>query len=117
MINKKIKNFIKLKSEEHFPQEACGFIIKDKEDFECIDLNNISNDPLNTFQISSLDFLKIKNKYKDIYYIYHSHTNENDNFSILDKNCSNNLLIPIILYVVKFNIFKIYELNGKESIW
>jgi hypothetical protein len=47
--------------------------------------------------------------YNKIYYIYHSHTNENCDFSETDKVCSENLNLPIILYNIKKNIFKIHN--------
>lgn len=110
MIDKKIKNFIKYQSLKDFPNESCGFIVKDKNDFICIPCKNISAYPNQTFEISSMDFLKTKLLYNKIYYIYHSHVEEDgDFFSEQDKKCSENLNIPIILYHIKKNIFKIYS--------
>ena len=109
MIDKKNKNFIKNKSLEDYPNETCGFIIKDEKKFECIPCKNIAENPKENFKISSKEYLEIKNKYKNILYIYHSHTNENYNFSEADKNCSENLCLPIILYNTNSDDIKIYE--------
>ena len=108
MIDKKIKNFIKKQALENIPNECCGFIVKENDSFKCIPCNNTATDKINNFKIASLEYLKIQNKYK-IYYIYHSHTNENCDFSEMDKNCSENLNLPIILYNIQKNIFKIYQ--------
>ena len=108
MFNKKIKDSIREACLKDDAQEACGFIVF-KNDFMCISCKNIAPDPINFFKISSIDFLKTKNTYNKIYYIYHSHINENCEFSELDKVCSESLMIPIILYNIKKNIFKVYE--------
>ena len=109
MIDKKIKNSIKKHSKNEYPKECCGFIIKENDKFKCISTKNISINPEENFEIQSIDFLNIKNKYKKIYYIYHSHTNENKDFSEKDVNCSDILNIPIIMYNTKYDILKIYE--------
>jgi proteasome lid subunit RPN8/RPN11 len=109
MIDKKIKNFIKKHAKDQYPNECCGFIVEKDSKFKCIVLDNISSNPQENFEISSLDFLNIKNEYKKIYYIYHSHTNENINFSEKDKNCAENLNLPIIMYNLNYDILKIYE--------
>ena len=110
MIDKKIKNFIKHQSLKDFPNESCGFIVKDKNQFICVPCKNISMHPNQTFEISSMDFLKTKLLYNKIYYIYHSHVDEDsDYFSDQDEKCAENLNIPIILYHIKKNIFKIHS--------
>lgn len=109
MIDKKNKNFIKNKSLEDFPNETCGFIVKNEEKFECIPCKNIAENPRENFKICSKEYLQIKNKYKNILYIYHSHTNGNNNFSDMDKNCSENLCLPIIMYSIDNDDIKIYE--------
>jgi proteasome lid subunit RPN8/RPN11 len=109
MIDKKIKNFIKQQSLKNFPNEVCGFIVYNQNKFICIPCKNIAKDPDKYFEISSLEFLKIKKLYKKIYYIYHSHTNSNIEFSEMDKNCAKNLNLPMLLYNTTFNIFKKYD--------
>jgi proteasome lid subunit RPN8/RPN11 len=53
MINEKIKNYIKKHAEEEEPNEACGFIVLENNEFKCIKCKNISNTPNLTFEISS----------------------------------------------------------------
>jgi proteasome lid subunit RPN8/RPN11 len=109
MIDKKIKNFIKNHSLKDNPKESCGFIVQDNEIFKCIPCQNICEDAIENFKISSRDYLNIKNKYKKIFYIYHSHTNSNENFSQIDIACSESLCLPIIMYSLKTDSFKVYE--------
>lgn len=109
MIDKKIKNFIKQHSLKDFPNEACGFIVSDNEGkFKCISCKNISKHPETCFEISPLDFVKIKYFNKKMHYIYHSHPNENIEFTEKDIKCSENLNLPIILYNIMHEVFKIY---------
>ena len=109
MIDKKIKNFIKNHSLKNNPKESCGFIVQDNEIFKCIPCENIAENSIENFKISPKEYLNIKNKYKKIFYIYHSHTNNNENFSPADISCSEGLCLPIIMYSLNSNIFKIYE--------
>jgi proteasome lid subunit RPN8/RPN11 len=116
MIDKKNKNFIKNQSLKDYPNETCGFIVEDKGEFRCIPCKNIAQNSIENFKISPKEYLEIKRKYMNILYIYHSHTNNNDNFSELDKNCSENLCVPIILYYLNTDLIKIYEpLNIKKE--
>jgi proteasome lid subunit RPN8/RPN11 len=109
MIDKKIKNFIKNHSLKDNPKESCGFIVQDNEIFKCIPCENIAKDPIENFKISSRDYLNIKNKYNKIFYIYHSHTNNNENLSEEDISCSENISLPIIMYNLNADLFKVYE--------
>lgn len=115
MIDKKIKNFIKKQSIKDYPKETCGFIVFDNKDFICIPTENTASNPNFFFKISPIEFLKIKKIYNKIYYIYHSHTNENCDFSEMDEKCSENLNLPIILYNIQKNIFKIHEPISVEN--
>lgn len=109
MIDKKIKNFIKQHSLKDLSIEACGFIVNDNEDkFKCIPCKNISKCPQDNFEISSIDFLKVKYLSKKMHYIYHSHNNQNIEFTEKDIRCAENLNLPIILYNTIYNLFKIY---------
>jgi proteasome lid subunit RPN8/RPN11 len=108
MIDKKIKNFIVKNASLHSDEEVCGFIVKDNDDFKCIPCQNIAESKKDNFKINSKEYLNIKKSYK-IYYIYHSHINDNIDFSDKDKFCAENLNLPIILYHLKTNTFKIYE--------
>lgn len=109
MIDKKIKNFIKMHSLKDNPKESCGFIVQDDGKFKCIPCKNESKEPIKNFKISSKDYLCSKKQYKKILYIYHSHTNDNNDFSEKDISCSEVLCLPIIMYNLNSDLFKIYE--------
>lgn len=116
MINEYIINFIRNESLKDFPNETCGFIVKENDNFLCIPAVNIAKNKEINFQISSLEYLKIKNKYNNINYIYHSHTNDLEDFSDLDKNTSDFLLIPFILYFLKKDEIKIHNPKGVKNL-
>ena len=109
MIDKKNKNFIIKECLKNSSEEICGFIVLKNDNFICIPCENIAKNKKENFMISSLDYIKIK-KYSDqILYIYHSHINDNENFSEQDISCSENLCLPIIMYNLNKKIFKIHE--------
>jgi proteasome lid subunit RPN8/RPN11 len=108
MILDNIKELIKKHAIKVLPQECCGFVVKNNENINIIECMNIAINPNINFQISSSEFLKVKNRYQ-ILYVYHSHPVKQDLFSPSDIITANNLNIPIILYSVINNIFKIYD--------
>lgn len=108
MITNDILNCIKNKSLIDFPNETCGFVVEDNDKSFCLPVKNIAFQPQETFRIKSADFLKIKDKYKKIHYIYHSHTNHLKDFSDLDIKTSNATLVPFILYCVGIDEFNFY---------
>ena len=108
MIDKKIKNFIRAESIKNSPRESCGFIVEKNNKISCIKTKNIAEDPISYFQISAIDFLQTKKQYDNILYIYHNHLNENFDFSELDTLTSDNLNLPLLLYIFKNDSFKTY---------
>lgn len=103
-----IKNFIKNHALETFPEECCGFIVRNKKKIKCVKMNNIAKNKRFFFKISIIDFLNISDMYK-ILYIYHSHTIDNNQFSQIDIKCALYNNINMILYNVKqdkFNYFR-----------
>lgn len=109
MIDKKNKNFIIKESLKNPSEEICGFIVLKNNNFICMPCENIAKNKKENFMISSLDYIKIKNYSDKILYIYHSHVNDNENFSQQDISCSENLCLPIIMYNLNTKTFKIHE--------
>jgi len=109
MIDKKNKNFIIKECLKNPSEEICGFIVLKNNNFICVPCENIAKNKKENFMISSLDYIKIKKHSDKILYIYHSHINDNENFSEQDISCSENLCLPIIMYNLNKRIFKIYE--------
>lgn len=115
MIDNKIKKFIKKKSLEDSPNETCGFIVEENNEFKCIPTTNIAKNKQINFEISGIDFLNIKSKY-NIIAIYHSHTNDFEDFSEQDKKCAEAMNCDLVLYFIRDDIFKVYEpLNKKNN--
>lgn len=113
-MNTKIKNKIKQHAQKQSPLECCGFIIEKNGDIDVLECENISNDPLNNFKISARDFLATKHHH-NILYIYHSHIDETE-FSLMDKRCSEESKIDLILYILKEDTFKHYSSNNSNSL-
>jgi proteasome lid subunit RPN8/RPN11 len=108
MIDQNIKNSIKALALEDFPLETCGFIIEKSNKTELIKCKNIDPNPHMNFMISPIEYLRIKKQYK-ILYIYHSHPVEQNFFSQADVCTANNFNIPMILYLIISDLFKIYN--------
>jgi proteasome lid subunit RPN8/RPN11 len=113
MITQDIKNSIKKQSLKDFPLETCGFIVEKNNEIKMLKCKNIDENPAINFRISSSDYLKIKKEY-NILYIYHSHPVKQDFFSQTDISTANNLNLPMILYSIISDLFKIY--NPKKYI-
>lgn len=114
MIDNKIKKFIKKKSLEDSPNETCGFIVEENNEFKCIPTTNIAKNKQINFEISGIDFLNIKSRY-NIIAIYHSHTNDFEEFSEQDKICAEAMSCDLILYFIKDDAFKVYEPFNKKN--
>lgn len=113
-MNTKIKNKIINHAKKESPLEACGFIVEKNGDIDVIECQNIAKDPQNNFKISSKDYLINKNLY-EILYIYHSHEEEEE-FSVVDKICSEEIKIDMILYIINKNMFKHYTPNNSRNL-
>jgi len=95
---------IKQHAKKVFPEECCGFVLKNKSVFEC---KNVAIDKKVYFKISGKDFLKAEPS--GIQYIYHSHTNGNENFSQIDLKGLANLGYGLILYDIVNDEFKTFK--------
>jgi hypothetical protein len=82
IINNKIISDIKKYSNSNLDSESCGFIVESDHSLLFLPVENKHPDKKNYFLVSPLDYLKIKNKYK-ILYFFHSHFS-NSSFSDLD---------------------------------
>jgi proteasome lid subunit RPN8/RPN11 len=107
--NIQIKNQIKNLSLKKFPEEICGFIYSDKDNykFDVYPCKNKANNKTNNFIISPQDYLNCQ-KLGKIVACYHSHCNDNIEFSEIDKNNSNIYKINYMLYNVKHDHFNFY---------
>lgn len=114
--NDSLKNQIKCISNKNKNIESCGLIYFDKKNlkFETYECKNLAFDKKNFFSISSLEYLKCSLLGK-IVACFHSHNNENINFSEMDKLNSNKHNVTFILYNIKNDSFNIYYPDGYKN--
>lgn len=114
--NFQLKEKIKNESIKKYPQEICGFIYVDKNSykFDIYSCRNVANNKTNNFLISPQEYLACSSLGK-ITSCYHSHSNDNLDFSEMDKENSNKYNIHYILYNVKHNQFKFYSPNSEKN--
>jgi len=112
--NSQLQSKIKEESIKHSPKECCGFIYFDKitYKFDIFPCYNHAEDPFNNFIISPRDYLACSNLGK-ITACYHSHCNDNLQFSEIDKANNNTYNILYILYNIKYDKFNF--LNPSNS--
>ena len=107
MLTENIKNNITSHALEKNPEECCGLIFDNGEKVDSFRCKNDAQNPLVNFSINPIDYLKCSSKGK-IIATYHSHKN-NQMFSYLDKENSNNHRLDYIMYNIKSNSFHQYD--------
>lgn len=103
ILNNKNKEEIVEHAKEEFPNECCGLLVDNK----IVRCKNVSNNKKELFEIDIREYLSAS-KIGTINAYYHSHTEGNEDFSIFDKLISYVHQLPVILYSVPSNSFKIY---------
>ena len=98
-IKDELKEQIKKHALRDPQKECCGFIILPERSFdlEVFECSNVAERPSHFFTIKPLDFLEASKKGK-IKAIYHSHINDNEEFSENDKLNSKKHKIDYLLY-------------------
>ena len=112
-----MKDDIKKICEKEKTKESCGIILFAKNRFRVRECNNISEFPEQQFEISFFDHCECI-KEGEIVGIYHSHITENEEFSDLDKEISDEMMLPFILYSLKSKKFNTYipeKINSKRA--
>lgn len=77
--------------------EVCGFLYINFNTMNFYNCKNISINPQNTFEISQDDYLKVENM-GTIVGIFHSHVDEDSDFSESDKHLAEEMNLPIFCY-------------------
>lgn len=113
-LNNSILTQVKRISISNDPYESCGFIINNGQKNIVYEGVNIADDKVNNFAISPYSYLKATYLGK-IIGVFHSHTQSghSDNFTELDKLNIQNHKIPMLLYNLNNDTFKI---SNDESI-
>ena len=107
ILNASTTRDIKGHSLREFPNECCGLILAHDGDAKSFECKNASSNKRSNFSIDPKDYLEAQKRGEIIAY-YHSHTNQNENFSEMDKLFSDSNKLPLILYSFKNNKFSIY---------
>lgn len=117
-LNKKILQQIKDHSLSESPNECCGLIIMSNNVYVVVRCENIAKDKTSNFEISPIDYLVASTQGKIIAY-YHSHCldSQPDTLTPLDLLISTENKLPIILYHVPSDSFRVGgELEYSEYI-
>lgn len=112
MINlqKKHFNLIKQHALSVNPEECCGLLINKNKILIVLTCRNESEDKLNNFSINTMDYFN-GSKIGEVVGFYHSHclSSQPNDFTSLDKLNSISHGIPLVLYYLPNDEFKIFE--------
>jgi proteasome lid subunit RPN8/RPN11 len=109
-----VKNKIIKHAKREVPNECCGFIIQKEKEldvFECINSSVSKNEH---FKISPKQYLEAT-ALGTITSVYHSHVNDNIEFSHFDKTQSEAQNIRYLMYHIGSNSFVEYVPTGKKD--
>lgn len=109
MLNTYLENRIRNACLMDKERESVGLIYESNKTKK-IDIalcKNDSEDPCNHFVLSPYDYLRVAHKNR-VYALFHSHVNDETEFSELDKINSENYNLIYILYNLKHNLFREY---------
>jgi proteasome lid subunit RPN8/RPN11 len=95
-------------------RESCGLIVKNNKEKNIFPCGNISKE-FNKFIINPNDYLQASLKYEKIIGVYHSHINQNNDFSEFDKLNSKNHNLYFVLYNINTDSFKEYNPISEEN--
>jgi len=107
-LNDKQKLYIKNHALEEAPNECCGLIVERGGDIKVIKCENASYNKERHFEISSSDLLQGYKHGKIVAY-YHSHTQDNIEFSGLDESISLSHNLPLFMYSIHADNFLLFE--------
>ncbi len=111
-LNNNILNNIKKHAATDSPNECCGLIYSSGDNNYVFPSINISQNKRNSFTISPVDYINASEQGKIVAF-YHSHCGYNSEFSECDKYSSLNYKLPLVLYDVQTDKFKIF--NDKDN--
>lgn len=89
-------------------EESCGFIVYDNGEFRAIESENRAQDKSEEFYIPAKEFLFIKNS-NNVIAVYHSHPKTDENPSEFDKNNSNLICLPFVIFSLKNRRMSVFE--------
>lgn len=109
-LSKKTFNLIKNHAIKENPYECCGLLIESGNYIHPYSCRNMADDKVNNFSLSPYDYLNADGAGKIIGF-YHSHCLETqpNEFTLLDKLNSINHKLPLVLYYLPKDEFKIFN--------
>jgi proteasome lid subunit RPN8/RPN11 len=116
---KETREEIKAHALKKAPRECCGLLIsnKNKFDLKVYQCKNLAESKEGFFTIDPRDYVRAT-RYGKIEATYHSHTNENQEFSQADKENSKKHELNYVLYNTQFDSFHLfdYKRNGVSNL-
>jgi proteasome lid subunit RPN8/RPN11 len=111
---KKAFEFCANYSKNYFNTECCALIgLKGKSQYYVQIVANRSPEPMSFFTIDPVDYLNFASQYK-VLFIFHSHPHTESSFSDLDKENSEAVCVPFLMYSVQDNKFALYIPENHE---
>jgi len=108
-LTKKMFNQIKSHANQEKPNECCGLLVNIDGGTKIMPCKNTADNKKDNFSIDALDYMQASDIGKIIAF-YHSHCEVGaDDFSLLDKYNSINHKLPLILYYLPKNEFKVFD--------
>lgn len=114
MLNTELKLQIKKLSLDNPKEEVCGFLLFSNENYILSPCINRAENKNHHFSIDGQDYLAASLK-GNIVSVWHSHPNDEKDYSEIDKNNSIGFQLPLILYYVKGDEFFTYYPNLKDE--
>lgn len=106
LLNKNLLQKIKNKSIENLKEEICGLVIESCDSLKFLQCENLAQNKSCNFLIDSNDIIQY-----DIKYIVHSHILGSSLPSSADKLYCDEILIPFLIYSIRYNTFHVYYNN------
>jgi proteasome lid subunit RPN8/RPN11 len=112
-LNKRILQDIKEYARLYPGQETCGLVVREGEGLSFVRCDNEHPRPESAFLMSAQNFLY----YENVEYIYHSHPNSSSAPSDLDRDYSDELMMPFLIYSLPDDNFTLYKNKSVYSDW
>jgi proteasome lid subunit RPN8/RPN11 len=112
-LSKKTFNLIKNHALTDNPNECCGLLVESGNYVHPYPCKNMADDKINNFSVSPYDYINASENSKIVGF-YHSHClkEQPNEFTLLDKLNSINHKLPLVLYYLPNDEFKIF--NDKD---
>lgn len=114
-LTKTVKKQIRIHAESFPEEEVCGLIVENTDDFCVVKTENIARNKKHSFEISPMIFTSLDYRGLIPHAVYHSHPNDKDTFSVLDKINADALKYELVMYHNKSQSFKVYHPKNEDE--